>query len=167
MLKPCPHRQAQSDGQLTCAKIGGLDREVTAELCAACPAAGIGCAHLRFSLTKIAPSSILIRWGNGKQEMLEAEAPHVDLNRGACAEKVTPIYGPAACTACPLRVAWDTATPAPVRRGASRRQVPVSLPPLPDEIVRPNAGVAYTASTEVNRTLVEPSSILVFRRKTA
>lgn len=145
MVQACPHRQAQSDGRLTCAKIQGRDREVNADICAACPAATIACAHLRFSLTKVAPSSLLIRWGNGKQEMLEAEPAHVQLQRAACAEQALPIQSPTTCAACPLRQPWEVA---PARRVATPRVVSAPIaPPVPD--------------------VVPTSNILVFRRKTA
>lgn len=170
MLKPCPHRQAQTDGQLTCAKISGSDREVTAALCAACPAGHIGCSHLRFSLTKVAPSNLLIRWGNGKQELLEAEPPHVEMPRAACAEQSMPIHGVAACQACPIRLPWDVIAPQTIktRRPAPKPNVDKTAATamvIDDAPYPPDTSFALTP--EGKQMVRQASNILVFRRKSA
>ncbi len=161
MLGPCPYREAQADGRLTCAKVVGLDREVNADICAACPAAAIGCAHLRFSLTKSSSSTLLIRWGNGKQETLESEPAHVKMSRGACAEKVTPVNHAAECEACPLHCAWESAP-----KTAPRRRAPARLPAAPSLPDSPQPLRPYAAA-DADPTVVDAANILVFRRKTA
>ena len=167
MLRPCPYRTAQLDGQLTCAKIGGPDREVTPDICAACPAAQISCAHLRFSLVKNAPSPLLIRWGNGKQELLEADAPKVELARGACGEQVMPVHGPATCAACPLHQSWDSQPTAATRRQAKVSRALAARTVILEEALPPAANGAGSALPSANNSLVQPSNILVFRRKSA
>ncbi|MCW5850757.1 MAG: hypothetical protein KIT87_11840 [Anaerolineae bacterium] len=167
MLRPCPYRTAQLDGQLTCAKIGGPDREVTPEICAACPAAQIGCAHLRFSLVKNAPSPLLIRWGNGKQEVLAADAPRVELARGACGEQVMPVHGPSACAACPLHQSWELTPTTATRRQAKVSRALATRTVILEEALPPAANGSALAPASSNTTLVQPSNILVFRRKSA
>lgn len=167
MLRPCPFRTAQLDGQLTCSKISGSDREVTADICAACPAAQIGCAHLRFSLVKNAPSPLLIRWGNGKQEVLEADAPRVELARGACGEQVMPVHGPSACAACPLHQSWETQPTAATRRQAKVSRALAARTVILEEALPSAAPGAAPSLPTLSSTLVQPSNILVFRRKSA
>ena len=166
MLRPCPYRTAQLDGQLTCAKIGGPDREVTPDICAACPAAQISCAHLRFSLVKNAPSPLLIRWGNGKQEVLEADAPRVELARGACGEQVMPVHGPSACAACPLHQSWETPPTTATRRQAKVSRALAARTVILEEALPPAAN-GTGAPPSANNSLIQPSNILVFRRKSA
>ena len=167
MLRPCPYRTAQLDGQLTCAKIGGSDREVTPDICAACPAAQIGCAHLRFSLVKNAPSPLLIRWGNGKQELLEADAPRVELARGACGEQVMPVHGPATCAACPLHQGWELAPTAATRRQARVSRALAARTVILEEALPPAAPGTTPGQPTAANSLIQPSNILVFRRKSA
>ena len=76
----CPHLRADS-----CAKLPGPDRAVTPAICAACPFTVIGCAWLRFSLTKTGEA--------------------VTFSDAACAERVIPIHSPADCHGCQQRVA--------------------------------------------------------------
>lgn len=103
-LKPCPFRHADDEGRIFCDKIKEGDREVTPNICRACPVAQINCAHLRATLDHQARPPIIVRWGNGKSQVWDDLAQDsVVLARGACAEKVIPIRSPRDCVGCALR----------------------------------------------------------------
>ncbi|MBI5305075.1 MAG: hypothetical protein HY868_23285 [Chloroflexi bacterium] len=129
-LKPCPYRRASDDGQIMCDRIKAGDRAVSPNICRACPVAAINCAHLRTTLSHDARPPITVRWGNGKTQIWEADAPSIAMEHAACAAKVTPIHSPRDCAGCALRqplvianaiVATDTIPTAakPQRRGAT------------------------------------------------
>jgi hypothetical protein len=46
---------------------------------------------------------VIVRWGNGKTEIWEDDAPSISMQRAACAEKVIPIHSPRDCAGCTLR----------------------------------------------------------------
>ncbi len=103
MLKPCQYRTVNEGGQLICAKIVQGDREVSEEICSACPVAAINCQHLRFSLTKNEQAQIVVRYANGRQEVWDREAPGVRFQRVACAALCIPLDGVSVCQQCSLR----------------------------------------------------------------
>ncbi len=102
-LKPCPYRQVDDEGHILCDKIKTGDREVSPNICRACPVAAINCGHLRATLDHQARPPLTVRYGNGKTEIWDAVAPSISLQRAACAVKVTPIHSPRDCAGCPLR----------------------------------------------------------------
>ncbi len=102
-LKPCPYRQVDDEGHILCDKIKTGDREVSPNICRACPVAAINCAHLRATLDHQARPPLTVRYGNGKTEIWDAVAPSISLQRAACAVKVTPIHSPRDCAGCPIR----------------------------------------------------------------
>ncbi len=104
-LKPCPYRQVDDEGHILCDKIKSGDREVSPNVCRACPVSAINCAHLRATLDHQTRPPITVRYGNGKTEIWEDAAPSISLARAACAVKVTPILSPRDCAGCPLRQA--------------------------------------------------------------
>jgi hypothetical protein len=109
MLKPCQFRQVTNDGLLVCSKITGPNREVTAEICQACPVAAIDCQHLRVSLTKEESGSIIVRYGNGRSEVLEGEPSGVRMQKAACAALAVQVSGPQMCVGCALHAPASTA----------------------------------------------------------
>ena len=103
-LKPCPYRHADDEGHILCDKIKSGDREVTPNICRACPVAHINCAHLRATLEHHARPPITVRWGNGKSQVWDDFAQDsITLSSAACAEKVIPIHSPRDCAGCALR----------------------------------------------------------------
>jgi len=113
---PCEHRQVTGDGRVICRKIGTGDAEVSAELCASCPAAVIGCAHLRFTLRKHAPVPIVVRYAGGRTEVWDDVPPTMRLDRAACVLRREPISCPADCAGCGLRMAVPIVTVVQERR---------------------------------------------------
>ncbi|MGE5262698.1 MAG: hypothetical protein ACM3S0_04905, partial [Acidobacteriota bacterium] len=107
-LKPCPFRHVDDEGHILCEKIKSGDREVSPNVCRACPVAAINCAHLRATLNHEPRSPITVRYGNGKTEIWEDDAPSISLARAACAAKVIPILSPRDCAGCALRQALIT-----------------------------------------------------------
>ena len=102
-LKPCPYRQVDDEGHILCDKIKSGDREVSPNICRACPVSAINCAHLRATLDHQARPPLTVRYGNGKTEVWDEVAPSITLQRAACAAKVTPIHSPRDCAGCPIR----------------------------------------------------------------
>jgi hypothetical protein len=108
-LKPCPFRHADDEGHILCDKIKSGDREVTPNICRACPVAHINCAHLRATLEHHARPPITVRWGNGKSQVWDDFAHDaISLSSAACAEKVIPIHSPRDCAGCALRKPVDS-----------------------------------------------------------
>jgi hypothetical protein len=91
------------DGHILCEKIKHGDREVSPNICRACPVAAINCAHLRATLDHQARLPLTVHYGNGKTEIWDDPAPSLSLAHAACAAKVTPIHSPRDCAGCPLR----------------------------------------------------------------
>jgi len=103
MVKPCRYRKAEEDGRIVCQKIAQGDDEVTPNVCRTCPAMAINCDHLRFTLQKITPTAILVRYGNGRTEIWNDEPPRIEFLHSACAVEVMPIESPRQCAGCVLR----------------------------------------------------------------
>lgn len=148
-LKPCPYRRVDEEGHILCDKIKIGEREVTPNICRACPVAAIHCAHLRGTLDHQARPPITVRWGNGKSTVLEDAAPTITLSRAACAQKVIPIHSPRDCAGCPLRQPLpDVIAPARIANERRPRALPVVTPepvapaapppPPPAESIRQN-----------------------------
>jgi hypothetical protein len=100
----CQHRSVAADGRIVCAKITLGDNEVSPNLCRNCPAKTIACRHLRFSLQKLCPSAIVVRYAGGRTEVWNDEPASVSFVHAACAAKVAPITSPRECAACSLRL---------------------------------------------------------------
>ena len=108
-LKPCPYRHADDEGHILCDKIKSGDREISPNICRACPVAHINCAHLRATLDHQARPPIVVRWGNGKSQVWDDVAnDSIALTRAACAAKVLPIHSPRDCAGCALRLPIDS-----------------------------------------------------------
>ena len=103
MLKPCQFRNVSDNGVMLCAKIARGSREVSPEICQACPVAAIDCRQLRFSLEKEEGGSLTVRYGNGRTEVWDGEAPHVEMQRAACSLLLLPLKGTHTCQSCSLR----------------------------------------------------------------
>jgi hypothetical protein len=172
-LKPCPYRHADDDGHILCDKIKTGDREVSPNICRACPVAQINCAHLRAALDHHARPPIVVRWGNGKSQVWDDFAQDsLTLTRAACAEKVTPIHAPRDCAGCALRNAVDNPQSAVDRPMTADRRPPTALPrvipraprsaPLAQPVARvappqatlPVAGQPATVAAEARSSIV-------------
>jgi len=103
MLTYCQHRGVSEEGKVSCRKIARGDNEVSLSLCAACPAASCNCGHLRFSLEKEGESSVVIRYGNGKTDLLEGGPSGVRFTKSACAAQMRSVDTRSDCAGCPLR----------------------------------------------------------------
>jgi hypothetical protein len=103
MLTYCQHRGVSEDGKVICHKIVRGDQEVTLAICEACPAAACNCGHLRFSLEKDGDSTVLLRYGNGRTEVLESGPAAVHFSKAACAAQMRSIDVHSDCVGCPLR----------------------------------------------------------------
>lgn len=116
----CSYKTVAEDGRMLCSKIVRGDREVTAALCASCPAVGVThvqaapgsdpqiapyCRHLRFSLEKEQCGPIIIRYGNGKTVVWDERPPVLRFARAACAMRLVPLCSVADCLSCPERSA--------------------------------------------------------------
>ncbi len=102
-LKPCPYRQVDDEGHILCDKIKTGDREVSPNICRACPVAAINCAHLRATLDHHVRPPLTVRYGNGKTVIWDDVVPSINLQTAACAAKVVPIHSLRDCAACPIR----------------------------------------------------------------
>jgi hypothetical protein len=102
-LNPCPYRHVGDEGHILCDKIKTGDREVSPNICRACPIAQINCGHLRAKLDHQGHPPVLVRWGNGRTEVWEDHTPSISFSQAACAEKVIPIHSPKDCANCPIR----------------------------------------------------------------
>ena len=154
-LKPCPYRQVDDEGHILCDKIKAGDREVSPNICRACPVSAINCAHLRATLDHQARPPLTVRYGNGKTEVWDEVAPSISLQRAACAAKVTPIHSPRDCAGCPIRQPLIAAesinvlTPAAIapkdeRRKTNVPRIPRVVPP-PIPVSAPVAAAAPAA----------------------
>jgi hypothetical protein len=119
-LKPCPFRQVDNDGRILCDKIKSGEREVSPNICRACPVSAINCAHLRATLDHRARPPITVRYGNGRTEIWDDVEPSIALERAACSAKITPITSARDCAGCALR--------APMAAIDSRRQITHNRP---------------------------------------
>ncbi len=130
MLQYCQHRGVSEDGKIVCRKIARGDQEVSLALCEACPAAGCNCGQLRFSLEKESESTVVIRYGNGRSEVLEARPEALRFLKAACATLLRPIDTAFDCATCPLRTGGfvQDAIPAAVLEAMPRRAKVLSFP---------------------------------------
>lgn len=103
-LKPCQFRQVDPQGRILCNLIKGGDREVSVNLCRACPVQQINCQHLRAGLAKQVSTPITVRFATGRVEVWDDAPPSIDFKQAACAVKTMPIHSPRDCVGCPLRL---------------------------------------------------------------
>lgn len=103
-LKPCQFRQVDPQGRILCNVIKGGDREVSVNLCRACPVAQINCQHLRAGLEKKVSTPITVRFATGRVEVWDDSPPTIDFKQAACAAKTMPIQSPRDCAGCPIRL---------------------------------------------------------------
>lgn len=131
-MKPCEFRQVADDGRIFCDKITAGQGEVTPQLCGTCPVAAIACDHLRFTLEQVESRRLVVRYGNGHQEVWDDGPPHVAFVQAACATKVMPIAGPRDCRGCALRSRAGQASVAqPVAPHLVARRPPAAAAPRP------------------------------------
>ena len=148
-LKPCPYRQVDDEGHILCDKIKTGDREVSPNICRACPISAINCAHLRATLDHQARPPLTVRYGNGKTEIWDDLAPSITLQRAACAVKVTPILSPRDCAGCPLRqplIAADAISVVAATKDEGRKTNPARPPRV---VPAPSAPAPVTAVAPV------------------
>jgi hypothetical protein len=103
MLTYCQNRGVSEDGRISCRKIVRGDQEVSLAVCESCPAAAANCGHLRFSLEKEGESSIVLRYGNGRSEILEGGPAGVHFTKSACAAQLRQVEPHRDCAGCPMR----------------------------------------------------------------
>lgn len=103
-LKPCHFRQVDNHGRILCNVIKGGDRQVSVQLCRACPVAQINCQHLRAGLDKKVSTPITVRFATGRVEVWDDAPPTIDFKQAACAAKTMPIHSPRDCAGCPIRL---------------------------------------------------------------
>jgi hypothetical protein len=124
----CPHRAVADDGRIYCRMIAAGDNEVAPHLCHECPARSAGCAHLRFSLQKIAAAPITVRYATGRSEILEGQPARVSFLHAACAARVAPVNSARECAACRLHSARTVSLPAAVAASAGAHPLPAPSP---------------------------------------
>ncbi|MBI3914376.1 MAG: hypothetical protein HY327_09360 [Chloroflexi bacterium] len=124
-LKPCPFRQVDNEGRILCDKIKTGEREVSPNICRACPISAINCAHLRATLDHRARLPITVRFGNGRTEIWDDVEPSIALERAACSAKVIPITSPRDCAGCPLRQALIIPNAIPVAPQIKPARAPI------------------------------------------
>lgn len=119
-LNPCPYRHVGDEGHIVCDKIKTGDREVSPNICRACPVSQINCGHLRATLDHQGHAPVVVRWGNGKTQVWDDQGPSITFRNAACAEKVIPIHSGKECAGCqlrqPLLAVQAMARPAPAER---------------------------------------------------
>ena len=136
-LARCLHRQVTGDGRILCGQMAGADREVTLDLCHACPARAISCSCLRFTLQKRPGGAILVRQRGGESYLLEGEHTAPTFRHAACAARAVPITSADDCRGCVLR-------PAP---GAAAHRTSSRVIPFPGPMRRPAEHEPRSAST--------------------
>lgn len=102
-LKPCQFRQVDTHGRILCQLVKGGDRQVSAELCRACPVQSINCQHLRAGLEKQISTPITVRFATGRVEVWNDAPAAMSFKQAACVAKTIPIHTPRDCAGCPLR----------------------------------------------------------------
>jgi hypothetical protein len=137
-LKPCPFRQVGEEGTILCDKIKTGDKEVSPNICRACPVSAINCAHLRATLDHQSRPPITVRYGNGKREVWnDIGDESISLERAACAEKVMPIHSPRDCAGCSLRKAVGSEQWAVNSQPTTERRRPPATPRVAPAPVAP------------------------------
>ncbi len=154
-LKPCPFRQVGEEGHILCDKIKTGDREVSPNICRACPISQINCVHLRAVLDNQTHPPLTVRYGNGKTEVWQDPAPAISFKQAACAAKVSPINSPRDCAGCALRQAL--VSPNAIQTPAIAPLMPENRPPTTDRRRRMPAPIA--PSTQVAQQPVAPQPI--------
>ncbi len=163
-LKPCSFRQVDNHGRILCHLIKGGDREVSVNLCRACPVSQINCQHLRAGLEKKVSTPITVRFATGRVEVWDDAPPMIDFKQAACAAKTMPIHSARDCAGCPIRlpnvipqsaiqVAHRTKQNAPVvaQDAIATRTI------APPRATRPSARVAQPVA-QMPVTPVEPTA---------
>lgn len=103
-LKPCHFRQVDTHGRILCNVIKGGDREVSVQLCRACPVSQINCQNLRAGLEKKTSTPITVRFATGRMEVWDDTPPSIEFKQAACSAKTMPIHSPRDCAGCPIRL---------------------------------------------------------------
>ncbi len=103
-LKPCQFRQVDAHGRILCQLVKNGDRQVSAELCRACPVQAINCQNLRASLERQVSTPITVRFATGRVEVWNDAPAAMTFKQAACAAKTIPIHSPRDCAGCPLRL---------------------------------------------------------------
>lgn len=103
-LKPCHFRQVDNHGRILCGIIKSGDREVSVQLCRACPVSQINCQNLRAGLEKKTSTPITVRFATGRVEVWNNAPPTIEFKQAACAAKTMPINSPRDCAGCPIRL---------------------------------------------------------------
>jgi hypothetical protein len=103
-LKPCPHRTVDNGGRILCGLIKNGDREVSVNLCRACPVPQINCQHLRATMDKKVSTPITVRYATGRVEVWDDEPPTIGFKHAACSAKTMPINSPRDCAGCQLHL---------------------------------------------------------------
>jgi hypothetical protein len=156
-LKPCPYRHADDEGHILCDKIKSGDREVSPNICRACPVSQINCVHLRATLEHHARPPIVVHWGNGKSQVWDDFAvDSLTLPRAACAEKVTPIHSPRDCAGCALRLPVDS-QPSTINRPQTDNRKPLTAAP---RVVRRAPVPAPAAQTVQPQSVAQVNSVI-------
>lgn len=155
MLKPCPYRHVGEEGHILCDKIKTGDREVSPNICRACPVSQINCAHLRAVLDNQTHPPLTVRYGNGKTEVWEDPAPAISFKQAACAVKVLPISSPRDCASCALRQAL--VSPDAIQAPTTTPLMPEIRPPIADRRRRMPAPSSIAPSTPVAQPVVQPA----------
>lgn len=141
-LKPCQFRQVDTHGRILCQLVKGGDRQVSAELCRACPVQTINCQNLRAGLEKQVSTPITVRFATGRVEVWNDAPAAMNFKQAACAAKTIPIHSPRDCAGCPLRV------PNVISQNAvavAARAKPDAAPTMPLAAQTPNTAVSTTA----------------------
>jgi hypothetical protein len=155
-LVPCPHRTVDDGGRILCGLIKGGDREVSVNLCRACPVPQINCQHLRAAMQKKVSTPITVRYATGRVEVWDDEGPTIGFKQAACAVKTMPIHSVRDCTGCPLRVPQVVpVTAIQVARSAK------SMQPLISPVM------AVSAVAAENRRTPPPSNSASYTREQA
>ncbi len=163
-LKPCPYRHVGNEGHILCDKIKTGDREVSPNICRACPISQINCAHLRGVLDNQARPPITVRWGNGKMQVWDDFAQQsISMQRAACAAKVIPIHSARDCAGCALRqplVLAESIQPSIASERLVINNRPASRQPrrAPAPLIQPIVQVAPTPPPQTQPTADKRSS---------
>lgn len=125
-LKPCHFRQVDNHGRILCSVIKGGDREVSLQLCRACPVSQINCQNLRAGLEKKTSTPITVRFATGRVEVWDDTPPTIEFKQAACAAKTMPIHSPRDCAGCLIRL--PNVVPATAIQVAHRSKQAASAP---------------------------------------
>lgn len=125
-LKPCHFRQVDNHGRILCGVIKGGDREVSVQLCRACPVSQINCQNLRAGLEKKTSTPITVRFATGRVEVWDDTPPTIEFKQAACAAKTMPIHSPRDCAGCLIRL--PNVIPQNAIQVAHRNRQPAAAP---------------------------------------